>query len=237
MAYESRHLRRQKVRYNNANDDALIYFQLVKNEVKVTPTSATIQVFNPSGTSILAATAMTVSGTIMSYAISTTTTATWPVATGYRAHIIVTASGITYEEDILFDVVKFLLDIGVGFDQLLARDDRVRAMEWNGDEDLSEVIGACRDELQLLLETKAIDDGQLVENMILDSSRVAIPFRFYVLKAIFTAKGMDAAAAKAEEEFEKFFRAMLAGIKYDVGQDLSEDGDNSVVPQVIRLEG
>lgn len=237
MAYESRHLRRQKIRYENANDDAPLKFQLVKDGAKITPTSATVTIYDPSGDEVLAATALTVSGTLMTKAVSTTTVADYPVDTGYRAHVIVTHSGgTTEEEDFLFDVVKFLLDIPLGFDQLVARDDRVRALEWNGDEDLSEIIEACRDELQLLIETKAINDGQLLENMILDSSRVAIPFRQYVLAAIFEAKGQDEAAARYRDRYDMFWRAMLDGIKYDVGQDLVEDA-SSATPQVVRFEG
>ncbi len=233
MAYESRHIRRFKVRYDDDNADNPLTYQLVLNGAKITPTSATVAVYAPGETTAtLAATAMTVSGTLMTKAIDTSTEADYPVGTGYRARIVVTYGGVTYEDDVLFDVVKFLLRIPVGVDQLIARDDSIKAMEWNGDEDLSEIIEACRDEIQLMLEAKALEDGQLLENMVLDSSRIAIPFRPYVLSQIMYAKGRDAQADRYEKSFDKLFRAMLAGIRYDKDQDLTEDGTTGRVNPV-----
>ena len=234
MAYESKTLRRFKCRYDDGNADNLITHQLVLDGAKVTPTSATIATYSPDGTAILAAAAMTVTGSLMTYAISTTTEADYPVGTGYRAHIVVTYNAITYEHEIIFDVVKFLLRLNVGADQLIARDDSIKAMEWNGDEDLSEIIEACRDELQLKLESKATEDGQLLENMVLDASRVAIPFRLYVLAQIFFGKKMHEDGKRYKEMFDEMFRAVLQGIEYDTNQDLSEDGDTGQV-QVVRF--
>jgi hypothetical protein len=235
MAYEARNIRRQKVRYDDDNADNPLAYQLVLNGAKITPTSATVATYSPSGTAILTAAAMTVSGTLMTKSINTTTEADYPVGTGYRAHIVVTYGGVTYEDEIVFDVVKFLLRIPVGFDQLIALDDSIKAMEWNGDEDLSEIIEACRDEIQLKLETKSLEDGQLLENMILDESRIAIPFRRAVLSEIHYAKGNDAAGKRHGDIFESLFQAMLAGIKYDTDQDLNEDGDTGRV-LTLRLE-
>ena len=230
MAYESKTLRRFKCRYDDGNADNPITHQLVLNGAKVTPTSATIATYAPGDTTAtLSATAMTVSGTLMTYAIDTTTEADYPVGTGYRAHIVVTYGGVTYEHEIIFDVVKFLLRLNVGVDQLIARDDSIKAMEWNGDEDLSEIIEACRDELQLMLEGKATEDGQLAENMVLDASRVAIPFRLYVLAQIFFGKQMYEDAKRYQTMFDEMFRAMLSGIEYDTNQDLSEDGSTGQV--------
>lgn len=234
MAYESKSLRRFKCRYDDGNADNPITYQLVIDGAKVTPTSATIATYDSGGTAVLAATAMTVSGTLMTYPIDTTTEADYPVGTGYRARIVVTYNAVTYEHDIIFDVVKFLLRLGIGVDQIIARDDSIKAMEWNGDEDLSEIIEACRDELQLKLETKAVEDGQLIENMVLDASRVAIPARLYMLSAIFRAKKMYEDAKHYGELFEEMFRAVLSGIEYDTNQDLQEDGQTGQV-QVVRF--
>lgn len=236
MTYEAKSLRRQKIRYDSLNDDAPLKFQLVKNGAKVTPTSATVQIFDPEGDEVLAATALTVSGSLCTKAVDTTTEASWPLGTGYRARVIFThTGGITEEQDFIFDVAKYLLDPSLAYDQLVAMDDRLRGMTHDGDEDFSEIIEACRDELQIMIETKAIDDGKLVENMILDESRIAIPFRSYVLAQIFETKGMDTAKAHYTEKWEAMFRAVLAGIKYDKSGDLIED-DGGSVPQVVRFE-
>jgi hypothetical protein len=234
MAYESHNIRRFKVRYDDNNADNPLTYQLVLNGAKITPTSATIATYDASGTAVLTATAMTASGTLLTYSIDTTTESSYPVGNGYRARIVVTYGGVTYEDDVYFDVVKYLLRIPVGFDQLIALDDSVRAMEWNGDTDLSEIIEACRDEIQLRLETKALEDGELIENMLVDASRVAIPFRRYVLAQVLYAKGRDPQAERHQKTFEELFRAMLAGIKYDKNQDLAEDAGTGRV-QPVRL--
>jgi hypothetical protein len=223
MAYESRPLRRQKIRYNSANTDAPLKYQLVLNGAKQTPSAATITVYDPGGTSILSATAMTVSGTVCSYSVSTTTTATWPVDTGYRARISATVSGTAYADDIIFDVCKFLLLVDVAWDQLVALDDRVRGLEHNGDTDLSEVIEAARDELQLDLETKAIEQGRLLENMVLDKSRVSIPARLLTLAQIFESKSNYEAADRYRDRYERALKSVLAGVEIDANQDLQEE--------------
>lgn len=235
MAYEAKSIRRQKVRYDDNNADNPLRYQLMDRGAKVTPTSATIAVYAPGeATATLAATAMTLSGSIFTYTLDTTTEGDYPVGTGYRARVVVTYNAITYEDEIIFDVVKHLLRINVGVDQLIALDDSIKAMEWNGDEDLSEVIEACRDEIQLMLENKAIDDGQVYENMVLDSSRIAIPFRRYVLAQIFFGKKMYEDGNRNKELFKELFAAMLQGIKYDKDGDLSEDGDTGRI-QIVRL--
>jgi hypothetical protein len=235
MAYEARHLRRQKIRYNNDNDDNPLLYQLIQDGVKITPSSATIQIFNSSGTSILSATAtsLSISGTLMTYAPDTTTVATWPIDTGYRAHWIVTDSGsVTYESDQIFDVVNFVPFGWIGRDQLIALDDRVKGMEHDGDEDFSEVIEAVRDIIQLSIETKAVDDEQLLEDMILDHSRVAVVARFKVLAQLFREKGDAESAEYYDGEYSSTLEQMLAGIKYDTDQGLEEDEEQGRLTQV-----
>ena len=48
MTFELKRLGRQKVRYDSANDDNLLRYQLVVDGAKVTPTSATISIYKPS---------------------------------------------------------------------------------------------------------------------------------------------------------------------------------------------
>lgn len=234
MAYESRHLRRFKCRYNNDNDDNPLTYQLVKDGAKVTPTSATIAIYKPGvTTAVLAATAMTKSGTLLTYNIDTTTTADFPVGTGYRAHIVVTATD-TYEDQIIFDVAKLVPFGRISRDQLVALDDRVKGMEHAGDEDFSEIIEAVRDEVQLQVETKVINDNQLLEDMILDQSRLAVPSRFLTLAYVLREKGFTEDADYWEGKYDSVIRMVLGGIKYDTNQDLEEDGKQGHI-QTTRL--
>ena len=234
MAYESRHLRRQKVRYDDTNDDNPLTYQLVIAGAKVTPTSATIQVFDTGGTSRLAATAMTLSTTLLTYLLDTTTEASFPIGSGYRAKIITTANAKTYEDHILFDIAKLVPFGRIGRDQLVALDDRVKAMEHDGDEDFSEIIEAVRDEVQLHIETKVIGEKQLLEDMVLDQSRIAIPSRYLILSRIFREKGQPDDAKYYEDKYNELIDAVMAGVKFDRNQDLQEDSVQGGV-QTMRL--
>lgn len=232
--YESRPLRRQKIRYNDANDENLLTYQLVVGGAKVVPSSATVTIYAPGGTTALvSAAAMTVSGTLMTYAIDTTTTASWPVDEGYRADIVVTVSGTTYPAHLVFDVATYTLRLSVTKDQLVALDGGVRNFLNDSDADLSEVIEACRDEIQFILETKAVEGGQLLENMLLDESRLAIPARRYILAHIFESKGNPERA----EYHRKIWESMLPNI-FTLPMDTGQGGSESTTTggaQMIRM--
>lgn len=233
MAYEERPLRRQKIRYNDANDDDPLTYQLVLDGEKVTPTSATITIYAPgNSTALVDAAAMTKSGTLLTYAVDTTTTASWPVDTGYRAHIITTYSAVTYPDDLYFDVAKFLLRFSVAFDQLTAIDEAIAGMTHDGDDDLSPVINATRDELQLLIESKVIDDDKLLESMVLDRAAVEVPGRYLVVANIYQSKRDYETAGYWRERFNTLWRAAMSTVRYDANEDLEEDerigGTNTV---------
>ncbi len=235
MAYETHQVRRQKVRYDDANSDNALRYQLQVNGAKVTPTSGTITIYRPgNSTALVDAAAMTVSGTMLTYSVDTTTEASWPIEEGYRAELAVVASGTTYKRVILFDVVRFLLDLGIAYDQLVAYDDRLRDVQWDGDEDLSEVILACRDVLQTRIEAKVIGDGGLVENMILDHSRVAVAARDYILAHIWRVKGHDERADYYKAQHDALWDAVLSTIRFDEGQDGEEDSEAGKI-QEVRL--
>jgi len=239
MAYESKPLRRQKLRYNNDAAENALTHQLVRDGAKVTPTSAAITIYAPgNATALVTAAAMTVSGTLMTYSVDTTDTDDYAVETGYRADIVVTIgtgeSAVTYTDHIVFDVEKFWLSLTVTRDQLLALDEGLRAADHAGDEDFSEVIEAVRDELQLLLETRAIEGGHLVESMVLDTSRVAVPARRKILATVWRNKGDTARAEFHEKEFENLWKAVLAGVRFDTNQDGEEESGHGRVDS-IRL--
>jgi len=223
MAYEARPLRRQKVRYNDANDDCPLKTQLIVGGAKVTPASATITIYRPgNATALVGPVAMTVTGTLLTYAPLTTTVASWPVEQGYRADVVVTYGAVTYPIHLVFDVEKYPLVFGLTRDSLLALDPTILGMDHAGDEDFSEPIEAAHDDLQLMLESKATEDGQLLESMILDGSRIAIPARYYVLHLIYFNKDAER-SDRYKNRFNELWASMLAGIKYDEDQDGEED--------------
>lgn len=225
MAWEQRQVRRQKVRYNDDNDDNPIYSQLLINGVKQTPASATIEIFKPGvATAVLDPAAMTVSGTIIQYSVDTTTVADFPIETGYRCEMVITSGGTEYKRVMLVDVVRFVLDLRIGFDELVSLDDGLRGMGHDGQDDFRNVIVASRDLLQAKLETKAIKDKKLVESMILDHDTVANIARLYILGRIWFPKDRDR-ADQYFGEFGELWEAMLGGIQYDDGQTGTENDE------------
>ncbi len=237
MAYEERPLRRQRVRYNSANTDNPLKAQLVRAGAKVTPSAATITIYAPgNSTALVSAAAMTISGTIASYSVSTTSTDSWPIQMGYRADISATVGGVVSRETIVFDVVRHLLHIPVGIDQLLARDDGIRGLVHNNGINFESLIEAARDEIQLRLEVKALADKRLLENMILDSSQLAVLFRLYVLAAIWNEKRDYDHADRYTDQFRDLFDAFVAGIQYDTDQSGHEETrQGGVQPMRLRL--
>ena len=225
MAYEAFSLRRQKLEYNSSDTANTLTAQLKVQGQKITPDSATICAYAPGTTvDIIGAATMTVTGTIMSYAVDTTDTSTWPLGTGYRADIEVAWGTDTAPLELVFDVVSYLLRLNIGRDQLVARDASIVGMDWAGDETFAGLIEACTDQIQLMLETHAIDQGQLVENMILDNSRIAIPAVELMLSQLFFSKKDKDNGKRYEDSFKSLFKAMLGGIKFDVSQSGSEEG-------------
>jgi hypothetical protein len=237
MAYERRPLKRQKVRYNSDNDDNLLVYQLVVDDEKVTPTSATIAIYKPgTSTAVLSATAMTKSGTLLTYAVDTTTTANYPVGEGYRGEIITTYDSKTYNDVLMFDVCKFLLTGWLTRDQLIDRDDSLLAAEHAGDENFPGLISSSRDELQILVEARAFADGHLLEDMILEHGKFATVMRLYVLETYHRNKGHTEKADKLEEKFDTLWAAFLNGIRYDKNQDGEESTDvGGIVRQKLVL--
>jgi hypothetical protein len=236
MAYEYRHLRRQKVRYNSANDDNPLIYQLVLDGVgKVTPTSATITIYAPgNSTALVSAAAMTVTGSLLTYVVPTTTTASWPIDSGYRADIIVTYATKTYDRTVVFDVARFVLDLGIGRDQLVALDPRLNGADHAGDETFAPLIGAVRDELQALIESHVVDGGRLLENMILDQSRVSPAAINLILARYWRGRGELEMAGSYQDTYDALFMAALSSISYDTDQDGEESGTMGGL-QTMRL--
>lgn len=234
MAFELRRIGRQKVRFDSTNDDNPLRFQLIVNGEKVTPASATITIYRPgSTTALVSAAAMTLTGTILSYEVITTTEASWPIGTGYRADIVVTYSSDTYDRTVVFDVVKYILAVDVALDQLVAYDDGIRDMQHDGDPDFASLIEACRDRLQMEIEAHVLGEGKLIENMILDASYVSVAFRDLVLSRVWKGKNDD-----RSDDYENDYRAakklLLSSIQFDKNQDGQEDSRLGGI-QPVRL--
>lgn len=236
MSYESRHLGRFKARYNSDNDDNELVFQCVRKGVKITPASSTITIYaRGNTTAILASTAMTVSGTLNTYAIDTTTVATWPVGVGYRAHIVVVdAAAVTYDDDVYIDVAKTVPQGYVTYDQLLALDDRVRGMDHAGNEDFSELIQSVWDEIQFDIETRTVEGDQMLDSMVVDRARLSVAARFLMLSRILRPKGHSEDATYYEGQYKQKFKQFTAGIPFDVNEDQNEDTEQGLA-NIVRL--
>ena len=220
MAYESRPVRRQRVLYNSANATNPLVYQLVVDGAKVTPSSAAITIYRPtSTTALVSAAAMTVSGSKMTYSCTTTTVASWPIDTGYRADIAVTYATAVYPRQITFDVVKYLFDLNIGKDQLVAFDDSIQGMQHISDEDFSELIESCYGQIQTRIEAKVIEDKKLLCNMILDTPKVANVAMLFILSRIHFNKGDMERYREYKTDFNELIESVLSTIQYDDDQD------------------
>ena len=236
MAYEDRKLRRQRVKYDNSNASNPLVYQLVLDGAKVTPTSAAITIYEPGNTTALvSAAAMTVSGTTkLIYSVDTTTEADWPIQEGYRAEIAITASAVVYPRHLMFDVVRFLFDLNIGFDQLVALDDGIKGMGWDGDDDMSAVINSCSDVLQAKLEARILKGERLIQEQLIDSTKFAQAARFYILGHIYRTKDNPTRAGEYMGEFKELWDAVLSTQQYDKAQDGEEDAELGGI-QDVRL--
>ncbi|HDL48461.1 MAG TPA: hypothetical protein ENH33_00665 [Actinobacteria bacterium] len=233
MAYESKRTHRQKALYNSANATSPIVAQLIVEGEKATPTSATVTVYAPGNTTaILEATAMTVTGTILTYPLDTTTVATFPLATGYRAVVAVTYGGEIYTLEHIFDVVRALVQMDITYDQLVALDSSIEGKTSVGDEALAPLIEKCHDVIQTAIEAKIVRGERLLENYILDTSGVSIAGQYWCLAHLFLA-------AKDRELFDLYYKLfgdllgeVLSSMPYDTGQSGSESGDLGGLQQV-----
>lgn len=232
MAFELRELKRQRVRYDSANDDLPLQYQLVDDGAKVVPTSATISIYRNGGTTALVSSAaMTVSGSICSYVLDTTTEATW-LKGAYQARVVVTAGGVTFDRHFFFDIVPFYFDPNIGFDQLVALDDGIRGMLHDGDPSFAALIQSCAAVLQAKLEAKVVRDRKLVQEMIVDHAPLASAFRFYILARIWENKGAPERADRYYKDFTELFDAILSSLRYDTGLSGAESSEIGKVTQV-----
>lgn len=236
MAYESRHPRRQKVLYNNTNAGYALEAQLIIDGAKVTPSSCTVDIYlSGNSTALVSADAATLSGTVATYSPDTTTTASWPKGTGYRADFNFVYGGNTYIVHAVFDVVERMFEIPVGIDQLVAADPILAGADWNGDTDFSELIETCRGHMQVMIESKAIESGRLFEEMIIDTQALAPIFVQYCLAYYYRTHIKDEERADAYQgTFNMLFKAFVGGMFIDSNRDGHEEAEQSVQRITLR---
>lgn len=93
----------------------------------IIPTSATITLYNPSGSTLQSSVSVTnINSTTgeMTYALTTTHTAT--LGTNYKAEWVYVVAGTTYYEEQLFDIVLSRLSIPITDDDLYSELDSIR---------------------------------------------------------------------------------------------------------------
>lgn len=236
MAYELRQLRRFKAVYNNDNSGNLLKISIVRDGVPLVcadvAEAVTATIYTPDGgTAIETATALTptLGNSVYTLAIDTSAfPALYTIRTGYRADLTITISAAVYTGHIIFDVVKDLLALALTFDQLQDRDPRLRGRDHAGDDDFNALIEACRDEFQLRIEGMAYDYGRILEDMAIDSSKLSVVFRLYVLEAVFRAISEDwakDAADSYEKKFEEAWRLWANQFKADTSQSGVESSE------------
>jgi len=233
MAYEFRALRRQKALDGITNTAYPLKTALVLDGAKVNvDTTAKITIYKPgNATALVTAASMTITGSLLTYAVIATGS-DWTVGQGYRGELVVVHGGVTYNGHIIFDVVNFLLLSDVTADQLIDRDDGLRSADWAGDDDLSGLIEATRDELQILVEAMAFDTGKhVLEDMIIDQGKFSTCHRIYCLEAFWRARENHDAADNYQRTFKTLWKAFVNSIKYDANQDGEEDKPASELVQ------
>lgn len=236
MAFEDRAIRRQRVRYDSDNDDNKLVYPFTIRGEKATPSSATIEIHKPGRSSAaLAETAMNVDGTLLNYTLDTSSdTDLWEVMNGYRADVVVTSGGVTYDRYFVFDIVKFILVLGTNIDTLRSIDSNLKGMEHLGDEDFSPLINFFKDDIQSKIEAKALKEKKLLQDMILDYHGLEIAHAYRCLAQIWMDKGDMEKHESYLEMYKDQLGTILSTIKYDDDQDGEESEELGGV-QEVRL--
>lgn len=243
MTYQRALTGRQKVRYDNANADLPLVHQFSVDDAAAVPTSATISIYEPgNSTALVDGAAMETStdrgdsdDTLLTYAVDTTTEADWPIKEGYRAEIVVVFNSTNYPRHLLFDVARYVFLPNLTFDRLVAMDDNVRDMQHDGDGDFSELIGSCRENLQLKIESRVVNNKRLLQEMLLDSSKFVPVLRAYVLSYVYLNRKDMEMMRHYKGEYEDLFNAVMSSVSLDEGQDGEEDQHIGIVDDT-RIE-
>ncbi len=223
MAYD---LARHKARYGDDNADNALIYQLVIDGLAVTPTAATLSIFRRGESAALVTDDdMTIAGTLATYEIDASDTDDYPIDVDYRAVLSLTYGGVVYQRVVLFDVARFLFNLAISVEHIIALDPNVRGMIHDGDPEFAQLLLACRSVIQAQIETKILSGKQLVENVILDHDKIAIAARFYILSRIFFNASDFERYAIYTKDYDLMLAAMLSTLQYDKGQDGDTDGD------------
>lgn len=236
MAFENLRLARQRVLYNDTNAASPLRFQLKIDGAKITPTSATITIYRAGvSTALVSAASMTLSGSILSYPVVTTTTASYPIETGYRAEVAVTYNAVVYERHFLFDVVKFLFHLDVAWDQLVALDDSIVGTLHNGVEDLGPLISAAYDVIHGAIETKIVKGKKALLNNVIDTASISLAGCYWVLSQHHLNKRELEVYRIYLENYERTLSDVLSSLKWDMGQSGEESAEPGGGQQVTLV--
>jgi len=129
----------------------------------------------------------------------------------------VTYDSKTWPRHLRFDVVPYVLDINIGFDQLVAFDDGIRGMLHDGDSTFKALIAACNTVMQARIETKVVGDERILKDMLIDHHQLAAAQRFYILGRVWFNKKDYERYQDYKGDFEDMMEAALAGARYDTG--------------------
>ena len=181
MAYEYiSNTRRQEIRYNSASgEDTRLYYRCLTGRppAEVTPSSATITIFDSSGTTVQAATAMSIEGApspIVYHDVQTATigTSTLDLGEAYQAKITVTHSGGTFHDRVFFDVVRNPLRIQLSDDLLEDYESDLGQYKQPGESDWSRKIALATDYVHRRLRQKCTQDGYLRPALLIGADQV-----------------------------------------------------------------
>jgi len=243
MAYELRSLRRYKAVYDNTNEGNLLKVAIVRDGAPIACVNdsedATATIYTPDGgTAIETDTDLTQTegNSVYTLAIDTSAdTTNYTKRTGYRADLSIEIDSVVYTGQVIFDVVGYLLQIPITYDQLLDRDPRLRGRDYAGDDKFVGLIESCRDHLQLKLEGIAHDYGTILEDMAIDDHKLSVAWVPYVLWKYWITQPDEFAHASADdfrEEFEELWRLWIAQFKPDTTQSGVEG--SSPIKQVFQ---
>jgi len=236
MVYEERRIGRQKLLYNNTNDDHPLVYQLVVQGVKVTPTAATVAIWKPAATSAtVAAVAASpgITGTLIEHVVDTTTTGSFPQDKGFRAQLEITYDSETYTRHFIFDVVKFFADLAISFDQLVALDGTIRGRHNDGDEDFGNMVEAVSDIIRHDIETKMLEGQPMLDSMVIDTSKIAVPGRFAMLAQIYENSKEFEQADRYWERYRSTLKKALSSANLDKDGDGFEDLDPGGITPIV----
>lgn len=238
MAYSFRKASHQEILYNDTNDENPLEFTFIDDTgTEQTPTSATIAIYSPSqistATPILAATAMTVSGSKLTYVRDTSTsTSVYAIDQDYRAKVIVTYSSATYERKFYFDIVRNILKPLLTENLLKEKVPSLMKESYGEEESFVPAFnGAWRTILERINDYN-IQNQQIRASMVLDSTAILPVHENLVIAYIYENKKDFDTGSIYRGRYEEELARLLASIRWNTADELNiTEGSDQVIAQ------